>query len=305
MGNQNLWEGHIKDFENYLKIEQSLSKNSVKAYISDIKKITSYFETRKFSGEISKLKRNDITDYINEINVTGLEARTQARIISSIKAFCRYLLLEEIIEEDPSELIEGPKIGRKLPDTLSEDEINKIINQIDLSKPEGHRNKAIIETLYGCGLRVSELVELKITDIHFKEGFIKINGKGDKERLVPINEYTSKQINIYLNEIRNKIEIDSESENIVFVNRRGKKLSRVMVFKIIKDLGQKAGINKKISPHSLRHSFASHLVENGADLRAVQEMLGHESILTTEIYTHIDNSYLKKSMEKFHPRSSH
>jgi integrase/recombinase XerD len=304
MSKAKLWTSHIKDFEQFLKLEQSLSENSIKAYISDIKKLTNFLESNNFNKPVSNLKHSNISEFISTLGGIGLEPRTQARIISGIKAFCRFLQLEEILEEDPSELIEAPKIGRKLPDVLSTKDIDAIINVIDLTKQEGHRNKAIIETLYGCGLRVTELVNLRLTDLHFKEGFIKVLGKGNKERLVPINDYTIKQINIYMDEIRRHINIHEDYKNILFLNRRGKQLTRVMIFTIIKRLTEQAQIQKKVSPHSLRHSFASHLVENGADLRAVQEMLGHESIMTTEIYTHIDSKHLKESIEEFHPRKN-
>jgi integrase/recombinase XerD len=233
----------------------------------------------------------------------GMSAHSQARIISGIKSFYKYLLLENILNHNPTELIEAPKLGRKLPDTLSLEEINKIIEAIDLSTPEGQRNKAILETLYSCGLRVSELVNLKISNLYFNDEFIKVVGKGDKERLVPIGSVAIKQINIYKNEIRSNLAVKKEHEDVLFLNRRGSKLSRVMVFTIIKQLAFKIGLKKHISPHTFRHSFATHLIEGGADLRAVQEMLGHESITTTEIYTHLDRDYLRQAIIQFHPRS--
>ena len=296
------WDSYIKGFRNYLRLEKSLSDNSIQAYIHDIKLFVSFMEEEKLNLTPKQIKLSVLQDFVMWINKTGLNARSQARIISGIKAFYNYLIMEEILESNPTELLEAPKIGRKLPDTLSFEEIEMIINAVDLSKAEGERNKAILETLYGCGLRVSELTNIRITNLYFKEGFIKIVGKGDKERLVPIGEVAQKHIEIYLNNIRNHKSPKKEDEDILFLNQRGGKLSRVMIFLIIKDLTEKAGIHKKISPHTFRHSFATHLIEGGADLRAVQEMLGHESITTTEIYTHLDKTYLRKVITEFHPR---
>ncbi len=296
------WDSYIKGFRNYLRLEKSLSDNSIQAYIHDIKLLVSFMEEEKLNLTPKQIKLSILQDFVMWINKTGLNARSQARIISGIKAFFNYLIIEEIIESNPTELLESPKIGRKLPDTLSFDEIEMIINAVDLSKPEGERNKAILETLYGCGLRVSELTNIKITNLYFKEDFIKIIGKGDKERLIPIGKVAQKHIEIYLTNIRNHQSPRKGDEDILFLNQRGGKLSRVMIFLIIKNLSEKAGIHKKISPHTFRHSFATHLIEGGADLRAVQEMLGHESITTTEIYTHLDKTYLRKVITEFHPR---
>ena len=296
------WDSYIKGFRNYLRLEKSLSDNSIQAYIHDIKLLVSFLEEEKLNLTPKQIKLSVLQDFVMWINKIGLNARSQARIISGIKAFFNYLIMEEILESNPTELLEAPKIGRKLPDTLSFDEIEMIINAVDLSKPEGERNKAILETLYGCGLRVSELTNIKITNLYFKEDFIKIIGKGDKERLIPIGKVAQKHIEIYLTNIRNHQSPRKGDEDILFLNQRGGKLSRVMIFLIIKDLTEKAGIHKKISPHTFRHSFATHLIEGGADLRAVQEMLGHESITTTEIYTHLDKTYLRKVITEFHPR---
>lgn len=250
-----------------------------------------------------QIEQHHLQDFLKWITGSGMSARSQSRIISGLKGFYKYMLLENIIQKDPTELLESPKIGRKLPSTLHIHEINKIIDAIDLSKPEGERNKAILETLYGCGLRVSELTDLRISNLFFRDGFIKVTGKGDKERIVPIGRVAQKQIGIYLKSKRNLLPIVNGNEDILFLNRRGKKMTRVMVFTIIKDLVKKAGIRKSVSPHTFRHSFATHLVEGGADLRAVQEMLGHESITTTEIYTHLDREFLRSTILQFHPRS--
>lgn len=296
------WDSYIKGFKNYLRLEKSLSDNSIQAYIHDIKLLVGFMEEKNLNLNPQQIKLSVLQDFVMWINKTGLNARSQARIISGTKAFFNYLILEEILESNPSELLEAPKIGRKLPDTLSFDEIEMIINAIDLSKPEGERNKAILETLYGCGLRVSELISMKITNLYFNDGFIKITGKGDKERLVPIGKVAQKHIEIYLDNIRNHQSPRKGDEDILFLNQRGGQLSRVMIFLIVKDLTEKAGIHKKISPHTFRHSFATHLIEGGANLRAVQEMLGHESITTTEIYTHLDKTFLRKVITEFHPR---
>jgi integrase/recombinase XerD len=246
---------------------------------------------------------NNLKEMMEWVTEKGISPRTQARIISGIKSFYKFLLIEEKIDRDPTALLESPKIGRKLPQILSVEEIDAIINAIDTKKPEGQRNKAILETLYSCGLRVSELIELKISNLFFESGFIKIEGKGNKERLVPISTKAIKEINLYLSEYRRNLKIHSDSEDVLFLNRRGRKLSRVMIFTIIKNLVSKLGLTKNVSPHTFRHSFATHLIDGGANLRAVQEMLGHESIITTEIYTHLDKEYLKNTMIQFHPRS--
>ena len=296
------WENYIKGFKAYLKLEKSLSDNSVNAYLHDIEKLVQYFEIGNIDIKPEKVTLSNLQDFIKYINEIGLSATSQARIISGLKAFFKYLLLEDAIKQSPAELLEAPKTGRKLPDTLSVEDINKLIDAIDLSKPEGTRNKAMLETLYGCGLRVSELINLKISNIYFNEGFIKVTGKGDKERLVPVGNVALKYIRIYLENVRNKQDIKKEYSDILFLNRRGAGLSRVMVFLIIKGLAERTGLKKNISPHTFRHSFATHLIEGGADLRAVQEMLGHESITTTEIYTHLDREYLREAILSFHPR---
>ncbi len=296
------WENYIKGFKAYLKLEKSLSGNSINAYLHDIEKLIRYFEISNIKIKPEKVTLSHLQDFIKYINETGLSATSQARIISGLKAFYKYLLLEDVIKQSPAEMLEAPKTGRKLPDTLSVDDINRLIDAIDLSKPEGTRNKAMLETLYGCGLRVSELINLKISNIYFNEGFIKITGKGDKERLVPAGNAALKYIRIYIENVRNKQDIKKEYSDILFLNRRGAQLSRVMVFLIIKELAGRIGLKKNISPHTFRHSFATHLIEGGADLRAVQEMLGHESITTTEIYTHLDREYLRDAILSFHPR---
>ncbi len=296
------WQSYIKGFRSYLQIEMSLSDNTVESYLRDIEKLLSFLISENIDRSPKEISLKNLQDFIKSINEIGLSSKSQARIISGIKAFYKYLLLEDIIVKDPTELLEAPKTTRKLPDTLSDKEVIKIIDSIDRSKPEGERNRAILETLYGCGLRVTELINLKITDINFSEEFIRVIGKGNKERLVPLGKVASKHIKLYLNNIRNQIKPKKEATDILFLNNRGNKLSRVMIFLIIRDAAERTGINKNISPHTLRHSFASHLVDNGADLRAVQEMLGHKSITTTEIYTHLESSYLRKTIENYHPR---
>jgi len=297
------WEQTIIQFRNYLKLERSLSGNSIAAYEADIRKLVAYLEIKKQSTLPQQIKLTDLKNFIEWINELGLHARSQSRIISGLKSFYKFLLMDNQIEKDPSGLLESPKIGRKLPEVLSIMEIDQIIAAIDLSSPEGQRNKAIIETLYSCGLRVSELVNLKISNLYFSEGFIKVVGKGSKERLVPIGSKAIKEIELYYT-YRNQLpNIDKASQNIVFLNRRGKQLTRVMIFTIVKRLVEKAQIHKTISPHTFRHSFATHLIDGGADLRAVQEMLGHESIITTEIYTHLDREYLRDAIIQYHPRA--
>src|SRR4030043_198127 len=297
------WKKQISGFKNFLKLEKSLSENSIEAYISDVLKFASFLEIRNYDLPPESIALSHLKEFIKWFNELGLSARSQARVISGIKAFYKYLLLEDIIETDPTSLLESPRIGRKLPEVLSVEEIDLIISQIDLSKPEGQRNKTMIEVLYSCGLRVSELIGLKLSNVYSDQGFIRVIGKGDKERLVPIGSKAIHEIGFYLID-RNKLPVISrESEDILFLNRRGRKLTRVMVFTIIKDLVKKSGIKKNISPHTFRHSFATHLIDGGADLRAVQEMLGHESIITTEIYTHLDREYLRDAILRFHPRS--
>jgi integrase/recombinase XerD len=297
------WEDSKKGYENYLKLEKSLSQNSVAAYINDINKLIGFLDKNFKKIAPEKVKLQHLKSFVEWLNERGVSPRTQARTISGIKSFYKYLLIEGKITSDPTALLESPKIGRKLPDILSMEEIDTLIEAIDLEKPEGQRNKAMLETLYSCGLRVSELVNLKITNLFFEQGFVKVEGKADKERLVPVSNRAIDEINKYLNDYRQTLKISKDSENILFLNRRGKKLSRVMIFTIIKNLAEKIDLDKKISPHTFRHSFATHLINGGADLRAVQEMLGHESILTTEIYTHLDRDYLKSTIHQFHPRS--
>lgn len=298
------WNSILKGFKAYLQLERSLSENSVDAYLRDMAKLEQYCELQGVLVQPEKLTQQQLEQFLIYVSEYGLSARTQARILSGLKAFYKYLSIEDVIEDNPTELLEAPKIGRKLPDVLSVEEINKLINAIDLSKAEGERNKAMLETMYSCGLRVSELVNLRLSNLNFNEGFIHVIGKGSKERIVPIGSIAIKHINIYIKAVRNHQQnIKKGNEDVVFLNRRGSKLTRVMIFTIIKQLCEKSGINKTISPHTLRHSFATHLVEGGADLRAVQEMLGHESITTTEIYTHLDRDYLRQAILDFHPRS--
>ena len=297
------WNSHITGFRSYLKLERSLSGNSVEAYLHDIKKLNEYLEYAKYDLSPTQVKLSHLKEFSQWVNKLGMSPRTHARVISGIKSFYKYLLLENLVEDNPASLLEGPKLGRKLPAVLSVEEINKIISAIDLSKPGGERNKAMLETLYSSGLRVSELVGLKISNIFFDTGFLKITGKGNNERLVPIGSVALKQQKIYMESVRVHAKIVSGNEDFLFLNHRGSKLSRIMVFMLIKELAKKAGVKKKISPHTFRHSFATHLIEGGADLRAVQEMLGHESITTTEIYTHLDRDYLREAITRFHPRS--
>ncbi len=298
------WLQYMNDFTVYLKLERSLSPNSVEAYRSDIGKLISYFELKGMEITPGDVTLNHLQDFVNWTAELGLSARSQARIISGIRSFYAFLLMDEKIGSDPSELLESPKIGRKLPEVLSVEEIDLLIRAIDLSKPEGHRNKAIIETLYSCGLRVSELIDLRISNLFFNEGFIRIFGKGKKERLVPVSRKAIHEIMHYLEKYRNHLMIDNQAQDIVFLNRRGKKLTRVMVFTFVRDLAEKAKLKKNISPHTFRHSFATHLIDGGADLRAVQEMLGHESIITTEIYLHLDMQYLRDAILRYHPRGN-
>jgi len=294
----------LKSFITYLRLEKSLSQNSIQAYENDLKKLLSFTQLQGSQKAITKLKLKDLQSFVRWLADLGLSARSQARIISGIKSFFLFLMLEKQIETDPTDLLELPKLGRKLPETLDLSEIDALIAEIDRSLPEGERNKAIIETLYSCGLRVSELINLRISHIYPEDNFLRVIGKGDKERLVPIGNQALKQIEIYIDQIRIHLNIEKGHEDFVFLNRRGKKLTRNMIFIIVKDLAEKAGIHKNISPHTFRHSFATHLVEGGADLRAVQEMLGHESIITTEIYTHLDRSFLRNEILNHHPRKN-
>ncbi len=297
------WEQEISAFKNYLKLERGLSDNSIHAYVTDLYKLVQFLKDQGDELSPDSVTLQHLKDLMESINNRGISPRTQARIISGIKSFYKFLLIEEKIDRDPTSLLEAPKVGRKLPEILSVEEIDTIINAIDIKKPEGQRNKAILETLYSCGLRVSELIDLKISNLFFESGFIKVEGKGSKERLVPISNKAIKEINLYLSEYRRILNIHPEHEDVLFLNRRGKKLSRVMIFTIIKNIARELNLEKNISPHTFRHSFATHLIDGGANLRAVQEMLGHESIITTEIYTHLDKEYLKDTIIHYHPRS--
>jgi integrase/recombinase XerD len=297
------WRSAIKGFQVYLKLERSLSANSIEAYSRDMEKLYQFAEAQTNKLNPEQITLADLRRFITWVNELGMIPSSQARILSGIKAFYKYLLMEDMIKVNPSELLESPKIQRKLPDTLSYDDINKLIDAIDLSKPEGPRNKAIMEVLYGCGLRVSELTELKLSNLYLDIEFIKVFGKGSKERLVPIGGSAIKALKIWIEQVRVHVPIKKGEEDLVFLNRRGTRLSRVYIFLMIKGLAEKVGLKTTISPHTFRHSFATHLVEGGADLRAVQEMLGHESITTTEIYTHLDREYLKGTIIQFHPRN--
>ena len=294
------WQSSTKGFKSYLKIERSLSENTVKAYISDINKLAAF--ANQFNLKEEKITKEDLTYFLTRINEKKISARSQSRIISAIKAFYKYLIIEDYINLNPTELIESPKIGVKLPDTLSLIDIDNLITAIDLSSNQGERNRAIIEVLYSCGLRVSELINLQLSNTHFKQNYLKIIGKGNVERLAPIGERAIKYLTSYIKKNRNHQEIHKDHEDFVFLNNRGKKLTRVMIFLIVQKLSKKIGLRKKISPHTFRHSFATHLIEGGANLRAVQEMLGHKSITTTEIYTHLDKEYLRSNIIEFHPR---
>jgi integrase/recombinase XerD len=298
-----IWKETIKEFRNYLRLEKSMSGNSIEAYIHDIEKFCQYLEIQGKHTSPETITLEHIRDFLKWLNEFGVSPRTQSRILSGIRSFYKFLLMDDKIQTDPTELIEFPKIGRKLPDVLSVSEIDQLEAAIDLSKPEGHRNKAMIETMYSCGLRVSELVNLKISNLYLNEGFVRVVGKGNKERLVPIGSKSTKELLFYMGHHRTHVPVQKGYEDIVFLNSRGKGLSRVMVFIIIKNLAEIIGLNKQISPHTFRHSFATHLIEGGADLRAVQEMLGHESILTTEIYTHIDREFLREAILRYHPRA--
>jgi len=300
------WDMDIKTFGQYLKIERSLSGNSIEAYVHDVELLHQFMGMTYPAVSPVKVTAKHLQGFLQHINELGLSAHSQARILSGLKGFFKYLFFEERIEKDPTALIEGPKLGRKLPDTLSYHEIEQLLNAIDLSKPEGGRNRAMLEVLYSSGLRVSELVDLKLNNVYFDIGFLRVTGKGNKERLVPVGRDALKFLKSYIDEIRGKPPhrpVQKGFEAFAFLNRNGRKLTRVMIFTIIKDLATVVGLNKTISPHTFRHSFATHLIEGGADLRAVQEMLGHESITTTEIYTHLDRDYLRQVIQEFHPRS--
>ncbi|MBI1836739.1 MAG: site-specific tyrosine recombinase XerD [Flavobacteriia bacterium] len=295
------WERYIKHFISFLKIEKGLSENSIFAYQNDVIKLKDYASPKNI--EPTQLTFNNLKEFITVLYDLGLSARSQARIISGVKQFFGFLLLEDEIQDDPSELLEMPRLGKKLPEVLSVEEIDALIAAIDMSKNESHRNKAMLETLYSCGLRVSELINLRFSDLYFEEGFIRVIGKGNKERLVPVSENVEHEISIYNDFVRKHQVIKPGFENIVFLNRRGEQLTRIMIFTIIKNLATTIGLKKNISPHTFRHSFATHMIEGGANLRAIQEMLGHESITTTEIYTHLDQRYLKEAIISFHPRN--
>ena len=297
------WSVCIKQFEEYLQLEKSLSRNSVEAYLRDIHKLTQFLDSKGYQIHPLDLQPAIIREFLEWINELGMRVHSQARILSGIRAFYKFLIMEDMLDADPTDNVEAPKLDRKLPDTLSFHEIEELFGAIDVSTPEGTRNKAMLETLYSSGLRVSELVELRLSHLYEAMGFLKVTGKGNKERLVPIGRDALKYIGIYRDEIRCHLAIKKGHEDFIFLNRRGAKLTRVMVFTIIKDLAKKIGLNKQVSPHTFRHSFATHLIEGGADLRAVQEMLGHESITTTEIYTHLDRDYLRQVIQDFHPRS--
>lgn len=295
------WQNAIKDYQFYLKIERGLSKNTIESYTRDLEKLTLFLqENDNYLSPIS-IDIETIKTFIYRVSKT-INPRSQARIISGLRSFFDYLVFEDYRKTNPTDLLETPKIGRKLPDTLSEDEINNLIAAIDLSHPQGERNRTILEVMYSCGLRVSEATELKISDLFFDEGFIRVLGKGNKERFVPIHYNAQKYINTYIREIRSRLQPEKEFEDTLFLNRRGKGLTRQMIFTILKNLANETGLKKRISPHTLRHSFATHLLKNGADLRAIQQMLGHESITTTEVYVHLDKSYLKEVVETYHPR---
>lgn len=295
------WKDTIKDYINYLKIERGLSDNSIKNYGFDLQRLLFFINEHGINYSPITINAASIQQFVYELS-KQVNPRSQARIISGLKGFFDYLIFEDYRKDNPMELIESPKIGRKLPDTLTIEEIDSIIKAVDLSTNEGERNRAMLETLYGCGLRVSELVNLKLSDLFFDEGFIKVTGKGNKQRFVPIADATQKYINIYVKEVRIHLPIQNEYRDYIFLNRRGKQLTRAMVFTIIKQLAKKIGLNKNISPHTFRHSFATHLLQGGADLRAIQQMLGHESITTTEVYMHLDRDDLTKVLNKFHPR---
>lgn len=297
------WKADINGFKNYLRLEQSLSPNSIEAYLHDVIRLNQFLDLAGFQISATAITSQHLQAFLKHLGELGMSPASQARMLSGVRAFFRYLLLENLINTDPAELIESPRLGRHLPDTLNIEEIDALLNAIDRSTPEGERNMAMLETLYSCGLRVSELVNLRFSNLHLQDGFISVIGKGNKERLVPIGKRAIELLQQYIRQVRVHQPIQSGEEDIVFLNRRGRRLSRVMVFTIIKQLTAKAGIKKSISPHTFRHSFATHLVEGGADLRAVQEMLGHASITTTEIYTHLDRNYLSEQVRSFHPRN--
>ncbi|MBT8210737.1 MAG: site-specific tyrosine recombinase XerD [Eudoraea sp.] len=295
------WSAALKDYQNYLRIERGLAENSITNYLADVEKLVRFLDTSGSEATPLSIDRELVQRFIYEL-ARILNPRSQARVISGLRSFFNYLIFEGYREDNPTDLLESPKTGRKLPDTLSVAEIDQLVEAIDRSKPEGERNRAILETLYGCGLRVSELISLRLSDLFFEEGFIRITGKGNKQRFVPVSPATQKAIDLYRKEVRPHRKIDKGFEDILYLNRRGKQLTRAMIFTIIRQLAEKIGLKKTISPHTFRHSFATHLLENGADLRAIQQMLGHESITTTEVYMHVDRSHLAQIVQKFHPR---
>ncbi|MFI5164171.1 MAG: site-specific tyrosine recombinase XerD [Bacteroidia bacterium] len=297
------WEVSLKGFQSFLRLEKSLAKNSIVAYTEDVERFIQFLSDKKYDLSPEKIEHSHMTEFIKWLNEKDRSATTQSRVISGMRAFYKYLLLENLVSKNPTELLETPKLGRKLPDVLNVDDIDKILSAIDMSSPKGQRDRTMLETMYSCGLRVSELVNLKISDLFFDTGFVRVIGKGNKQRLIPIGREAMKFIDIYKNEIRVHTEVKKGFEDFLFLNNRGRKLTTTMIFLIIKKIAMQIGMKKHVSPHTFRHSFATHLVENGADLRAVQEMLGHESITTTEIYTHLDRKYLRDTIEKFHPRS--
>lgn len=296
------WENAIENYKTFLILEKSLSPNSVEAYLNDIRKVAKHCEENNNVYEVEQVTFDMLRGYLDFVTDMGVTNRTQARSISSIRSFFKFLVYDGILQVNPTKLLEAPKVGRKLPSILTVEEIDSILGAVEMYKPEGQRNKAIIETLYSCGLRVSELIGVKISNINFRQGILKVEGKGNKERLIPLSKNAKQEIKLYMKGYRDYLDIQKGYEDVLFLNKRGTSLSRVMVFNIIKHLTERAGIKKSVSPHTFRHSFASHLVTGGADLRAVQDMLGHESILTTEIYTHLDNNYLKETINKYHPR---
>ena len=296
------WKAYIKGFEAYLLLELSLSTNTTEAYLRDISKLEGYLNIKNIHYPPNEISADELTSFLAWLNELGLGIRSQARLVSALKAFYKYLILERLTNHDPTALLDTPRINRYIPEVLNYEEIQLMLSAIDMSHPQGHRNRAILETLYACGLRVSELTSLRISDLYLDIGFIKVIGKGDKERIIPIGESAIKHINLYLHQVRPLLKrIKKEAEDVLFLNRRGGALSRVMVFNIVKDTSKAAGIAKKVSPHTLRHSFATHLIEGGANLKAVQDMLGHASIITTEIYTHLDTDYLRSTIMQYHP----
>lgn len=296
------WELVLTNYKHYLRLERGLSENSISSYELDIRKLINYLNSHEIDRSPLLISEEELRTFLYQTK--ALNSRSRSRLISGLRGFFSYLIFENLRADDPMALIDSPKIGRKLPDTLSLNEIDQLLSAIDLSSPQGERNRSIIETLYGCGLRVSELISLKISDLYFDEGFIKVTGKGNKQRFVPISPYTQKYIVIYKDQIRSQLNIHKGNEDILYLNRRGKQLTRAMIFTIVKQLARDAGLHKKISPHTFRHSFATHLLENGADLRSIQQMLGHESITTTEIYVHTNSSFLKEVIQRYHPRRS-